>query len=243
MNPAPRTAMAVSRFAAPASGFISPAAAQYRVFLARLSLAACAVALSMTVSLFALVAAEPPLLTSLAARPPPVAYFSFTLPEVAQGGAQEISSSRLELIPTPVPVPEAHPLPVAAPVPAGRPAPVATPSFAATLARLQDVERVMVTGTIQNVNLTFYDCLGQGFCGRMAGGRVVYEGAAACSYDLRLGTRFRIVGDPTGRVYVCEDRGLLSPTWIDVFWRDPADGWRWQAAVGRWGTIEILYVP
>jgi hypothetical protein len=97
--------------------------------------------------------------------------------------------------------------------------------------------------TIQNVNLTFYDCAGQGFCGKMYNGEKVYEGAAACSWNLPLGTRFMIVGDPTGRVYVCEDRGLLSDTWIDVFWHDPADGYAWQSIVGRHGTIVIVSLP
>jgi hypothetical protein len=106
-----------------------------------------------------------------------------------------------------------------------------------------NIDQVVVTGTIKNVNLTFYDCLSQGFCGNMANGKKVYEGAAACSYNLVMGTRFIIVGDPTGRVYVCGDRGLLANTWIDVFWYNPADGWRWQAAVGRFGTIQIVSVP
>jgi hypothetical protein len=101
-------------------------------------------------------------------------------------------------------------------------------------------EQTVATGRITNVNLTFYDCLSQGFCGNMYNGRRVYEGAAACSWNLPIGTRFTIDGDPTGRVYICEDRGLLANTWIDVFWHDPADGWRWQAAVGRRGTIEIV---
>lgn len=91
-----------------------------------------------------------------------------------------------------------------------------------------------------NVNVTFYDCANQGFCGRMYNGRKVYEGAAACSWNLSIGTRFRIVGDPTGRTYICEDRGLLANTWVDIFFYYPADGYRWQAQVGRYGTIEIV---
>ena len=91
-----------------------------------------------------------------------------------------------------------------------------------------------------NVNVTFYDCASQGFCGAMYNGRKVYEGAAACSWNLAIGTRFRISGDPTGRVYICEDRGLLTNTWVDIFFYYPADGYRWQAQVGRHGTIEIV---
>ena len=102
------------------------------------------------------------------------------------------------------------------------------------------VESSALERRVTNVNLTFYDCLEQDFCGAMYNGRTVYEGAAACSWDLPLGTRFSIVGDPTGRVYTCEDRGLLADTWVDVFWHDPADGWRWQAEVGRHGAIVLL---
>ncbi len=98
----------------------------------------------------------------------------------------------------------------------------------------------VVKGRLGNVSTTFYDCKGQGFCGTMYNGQKVYEGAAACSFDLPLGTRFRIPGDPTGRVYRCDDRGLLTATWVDIFWYDPADGWAWQSAVGRVGSIEIV---
>ena len=48
------------------------------------------------------------------------------------------------------------------------------------------------------------------------------------------------MGDPTGRTYICEDRGLLANTWVDIFFYYPADGYRWQAQVGRYGTIEIV---
>jgi hypothetical protein len=93
---------------------------------------------------------------------------------------------------------------------------------------------------IDGVNITFYDCANQGFCGAMFGGRRVYEGAAACSWNLPIGTRFVIEGDPTYRVYTCEDRGLLADTWVDVFWHRPSDGYAWQSGVGRYGTIEIV---
>lgn len=98
-------------------------------------------------------------------------------------------------------------------------------------------------GRIQDVNITFYDCLDQGFCGDMYNGEPVYEGAAACSWDLPIGARFVIPGDPTGRVYVCKDRGLLPDTWVDVFWYDPAEGWAWQAQVGRLGAIDVIDLP
>ncbi|HEY7270468.1 MAG TPA: hypothetical protein VH951_11630 [Dehalococcoidia bacterium] len=101
----------------------------------------------------------------------------------------------------------------------------------------------VVTKGKMTATLTFYDCLVQKFCGAMSNGQKVYEGAAACSYNLAIGTMFTIAGDPTGRVYVCKDRGLLPNTHVDIFWNDPADGWRWQRAVGSRGTIEIVELP
>ena len=95
-------------------------------------------------------------------------------------------------------------------------------------------------GMVKDVNITFYDCAGQGFCGNMYNGRKVYEGAAACSWNLSIGTEFLILGDPTRRIYVCEDRGLLNDTWVDVFWHKPADGYRWQSIVGRYGSIILV---
>jgi len=102
---------------------------------------------------------------------------------------------------------------------------------------------VTTRGPIANVNITFYDCANQGFCGHMYGGDWVYEGAAACSWNLPLGTAFYIVGDPTQRIYVCKDRGLLEDTWVDIFWYHPDDGYDWQSNVGRFGTIFIVYLP
>lgn len=91
-----------------------------------------------------------------------------------------------------------------------------------------------VRDRIDGAVLTFYVCRGappgleDGFCGTMAGGATVYEGAAACGYALQLGTRFRIEDDPTGRVYVCEDRGWLAATQADVFWWEYSDGRVWR---------------
>lgn len=129
-----------------------------------------------------------------------------------------------------------RPLPPPPPVEA---APVRVQSQAvASPSRDQVVTKGKMTAT-----LTFYDCLVQKFCGAMSNGQKVYEGAAACSYNLATGTMFTITGDPTGRVYVCKDRGLLPNTHVDIFWNDPADGWRWQRAVGSRGTIEIVELP
>jgi hypothetical protein len=118
-------------------------------------------------------------------------------------------------------------------------APEAPPPSIAEL----DVPPRTVIGRIDDVDLTFYSCLGEGFCGAMANGEIVHQGAVACSFDLPLGTVLRIVGDPTERYYVCKDRGLLTATWVDVYWYDDADGWDWQAAVGRLGSIEIISLP
>jgi hypothetical protein len=101
----------------------------------------------------------------------------------------------------------------------------------------------VVTRGALTSTLTFYDCMVQKFCGAMANGQKVYEGAAACSYNLAMGTMFTIKGDPTGRVYVCKDRGLLPNTHVDIFWNNPADGWAWQRAVGSRGTIEFVELP
>jgi hypothetical protein len=102
---------------------------------------------------------------------------------------------------------------------------------------------VTTKGPIENVNITFYDCANQGFCGDMYNGQWVYEGAAACSWNLPIDTAFYIVGDPTQRIYVCKDRGLLDDTWVDIFWYHPDDGYNWQSFVGRYGTIFIVYLP
>ncbi len=129
--------------------------------------------------------------------------------------------------------------------PAAPPAPAAAPPPAAPVqsGSAEDgtyVGQHITAGQVSGVNITFYDCLDQGFCGTMYDGHRVYQGAAACSWNLPLGTQFKIQGDPTGRIYSCADRGLLSNTWVDIFWYDPADGWAWQHVVGRYGTIVIV---
>jgi hypothetical protein len=94
--------------------------------------------------------------------------------------------------------------------------------------------------------LTFYVCRGapagyqDGYCGRMASGAVVYEGAAACGYGLALGTRFTIDGDPTGRTYTCEDRGLGAYYWIDVFWWEYAPGRAWRNNLPATVTVRLV---
>ncbi len=65
----------------------------------------------------------------------------------------------------------------------------------------------------------------------------------ACGWELSIGTRFVILGDPTGRTYVCADRGLGGEAcgclWVDVFWRDEAAGIAWLADVGDRAEIEV----
>ena len=92
-----------------------------------------------------------------------------------------------------------------------------------------------------SVQLTFYNCRGQGggYCGAMSSGASVYEGAAACGYAMALGTRFAIEGDYTGRVYTCEDRGLGPVYWIDVFFWDYASGRAWRNTLPGEVTVRL----
>ncbi|MCH8025243.1 MAG: hypothetical protein IH866_00485 [Chloroflexi bacterium] len=94
----------------------------------------------------------------------------------------------------------------------------------------------VIPGTV----VTFYSCIGSGFCGLMANGQQVFDGAAACSYGMPYGTRFFINNDPASRVYTCLDRGALAAPWVDIWFYDPADGWAWQAQVG--GTSSAITI-
>ena len=98
----------------------------------------------------------------------------------------------------------------------------------------------VASGTKLASTVTFYACIGNGFCGHMANGISPYAGAAACSYNLALGTKFRIENDPTGTVRTCADRGALSATWVDIWFYDAADGWAWQSLVGTSSNIIIV---
>jgi hypothetical protein len=149
--------------------------------------------------------------------------------------------------PTPTPAAQKTPTakaPVASPTRQGQPQTAkvrtATPAPNPPAALVNEALTVKPFAHINNANITFYDCKVQGFCNEMYNGRKVYEGAAACSFDLELGTRFRILGDPTERIYHCDDRGLLSKTWVDIFFHDPDDGYSWQGKVGRCATVEIV---
>lgn len=97
-------------------------------------------------------------------------------------------------------------------------------------------------GTVLRARITVYGCTGPGggFCGGMASGFKVFEGAAACSYDMPFGTRLRIIGDPTGRVYECLDRGALTAPWVDVFFNNTSEGIAWASLLG--GTISDIEI-
>lgn len=92
---------------------------------------------------------------------------------------------------------------------------------------------------IAGATVTFYACIGNGFCGNMSSGQQVFAGAAACSSDMPFGTRFTVANDPTGRVFVCLDRGALASTWVDIWFYDVAEGWAWQSYVGTVSDIII----
>lgn len=100
------------------------------------------------------------------------------------------------------------------------------------------------------VSVSFYYCElggsspargdGGGFCGAMRDGSVVYNGAAACDV-VYLGQRFRIEGDPLGRIYRCADTGsAVHGLHRDIWFGSSDEGWKWQRSVGQAATIEIL---
>jgi hypothetical protein len=93
---------------------------------------------------------------------------------------------------------------------------------------------------IGGVYVTFYACVGNGFCGATASGVQAQPGVAACSYNLPFGTKFVIASDPSQRVFTCLDRGAIGPTWVDIWFYDVADGYAWQAAVGTHSDIIIV---
>jgi hypothetical protein len=108
----------------------------------------------------------------------------------------------------------------------------------------------LVPGDRTSVTLSFYYCEesaggfpagdGGGFCGRGRDGSPVRSGMAACDFAY-LGQRFRISGDPTGRVYVCADTGsAVHGLHRDIWFLDNRSGWGWQSQVGVTATIEVL---
>lgn len=121
---------------------------------------------------------------------------------------------------------------------------------AAEVAAAAVTEPALQPGDVVQATVSFYYCErgsqarpagdGGGFCGVMRDGSVVYPGAAACAYAY-LGQRFRIVGDPLERVYVCADTGsAVHGLHRDVWFMSSDEGWEWQREVGQATAIEIL---
>lgn len=98
----------------------------------------------------------------------------------------------------------------------------------------------LVAGMALSSTVTFYACIDNGFCNNMASGIQAFSGAAACSWNIPFGTHFYIASDPAHRVFVCLDRGALTPNWVDVWFYDAADGWAWQSVVGTRSDIVIV---
>jgi hypothetical protein len=130
--------------------------------------------------------------------------------------------------PPPPPPPTPEPTPEPPPPPPPPPSPEPTP------------EPPPDTGGYQlSSRLTFYSCE-EGFCGYTASGVQVGPGVAACSYNLAFGTQFYILGDPSGMIWTCLDRGWLSDTWVDVWFYSDAEGWAYTGALGDYVTIVII---
>jgi len=56
---------------------------------------------------------------------------------------------------------------------------------------------------------------------------VVYEGAAACAAQ-NMCQRFKILGDPNGRIYTCTDTGsAVHGEHRDIFFHNSDDGYQW----------------
>ncbi|MEX1023081.1 MAG: hypothetical protein WD058_08020, partial [Dehalococcoidia bacterium] len=130
--------------------------------------------------------------------------------------------------------------PVATPAPT--PAPTSTPTPASAPS---------AGGGVTIESITYYFCQrgenpagwgdGGGYCGVMRSGLTVYAGAAACAPE-RLGQRFLIDGDPTGRTYTCEDTGgAVGSTHRDVWFHDSDEGYQWWLAVG--GHAQVITLP
>lgn len=106
------------------------------------------------------------------------------------------------------------------------------------------------TGVPFETSITYYYCVpgsnpagvgdGGGYCGGMANGQTVHDGAAACSSD-KLGQRFTIEGDPTNRTYTCKDTGgAVLQDHRDIWFADSDTGYAWWKEVGSHALITIL---
>ncbi|MEX2375339.1 MAG: SH3 domain-containing protein [Dehalococcoidia bacterium] len=94
----------------------------------------------------------------------------------------------------------------------------------------------------QEERITYYFCEpgenpawwgdGGGFCGAMANGQIVHNGAASCARH-RMGERFQIAGDPTSRTYTCTDTGgAVYDGHRDIWFADSDSGRLWWMEVG-----------
>lgn len=102
----------------------------------------------------------------------------------------------------------------------------------------------------RTASITYYYCTqgsipasigdGGGWCGGMASGQTVYEGAAACASQY-MGDKFKILGDPTGRTYTCADTGGgVHGEHRDIFFHNSDDGYNWWLQIGATATIEVI---
>lgn len=122
---------------------------------------------------------------------------------------------------------------------------------AVVIIRRDDAGSVAVTADQRTATISYYYCEqgtnsaaigdGGGFCGAMASGQIVYEGAAACAAGY-MGQRFTILGDPTGRTYTCADTGsAVAGEHRDIFFHNSDDAWAWWVQMGtNVATIEIV---
>lgn len=117
---------------------------------------------------------------------------------------------------------------------------VAPPTFAAPPSSAIWESNLTPGTVIPSVTVTFYACVGNGFCGNMASGHQVFPGAAACSIDMAFGTKFVVLNDPTQTVFTCLDRGALASPWVDVWFYSVEQGHAWQASVGSVSDIRIV---
>jgi len=131
--------------------------------------------------------------------------------------------------------------------PPAAPPPVTPPAVSAALPSTPAPP--LGPGEKYTASLSFYYCGanggprvgdGGGFCGHMANGEVVHHGAAACAAQY-MGQRFRVEGDPYGRIYTCKDTGgAVGGMHRDIWFDDAGVGWAWLQTVGFSATIEIV---
>lgn len=91
-----------------------------------------------------------------------------------------------------------------------------------------ELQRPQPATAVHRVRLTYYNEAGVTY----SGGRT-YPGSTACSWNYRLGTRFRF---PNGEVFTCNDRGRLGDAgWLDLFRRPDL-----ARAYGPYVAVEVL---